>query len=204
MIQPRPVTLFFAPTKQYVAARIESLSQKMIEEEIHRDWWNDPALVDKFVPPPIDLHWNWTEFDIEQDGRKLASEKVAVVTGDGLVQGAMLISTDPVPSSLSVSSGALFIELLFTAPRNRPALRTDNKAFYAGVGSQLLTWGAWLSREKGLGGRLKLDGSPEFVIWYEKRGLKKLATKPIVFEDTEYTPMELTSDAAARLIEAWE
>ena len=85
----------------------------------------------------------------------------------------------------------------------------ENLAFggvfrFAGVGSQLLTWGAWLSREKGLGGRLKLDSSPEFVIWYEKRGLKKLATKPIVFENTEYTPMELTSDAATRLIEAWE
>ena len=43
----------------------------------------------------IDRDWDWADLEIEGDGRILASQKLAVVTGDGAVQGAMMISTDP-------------------------------------------------------------------------------------------------------------
>ena len=115
----------------------------------------------------------------------------------------MMISIDSVPSILVAGKEALFVELLFTAPCNRPALRCDRKAFYLGVGTELLTYGAWLSRKNGHGGRLRLDGSPEFVNWYEKRGLQKLATKPMLFEGVSYTPMELSDAAARMLLEDW-
>lgn len=201
---PKVTTLLFAPTGQYVEARIVELTTELADRRIHRDWWGDDGLLGQFDPPPIDRHWNWNEMGIEHDGRMLAAEKVAIVTGDGAVQGAMMISTEPVPSVLSPDTGALFVELLFTAPRNRPTLRRDGNAFFLGVGTELLTWGAWLSRKRGCEGRLLLDGSPEYVGWYEKRGLQKLGANPIVFEGVTYTPMELPEPAARRLLKDFE
>jgi hypothetical protein len=197
---PKITTLFFAPTNQYVEAQIVELTADVAEQKIHRDWWKDAHLLDQFDPPPIDRRWNWKEMGIEYEGRTLATEKVAIVTGDQAVQGAMMISVEPLPSVLSPVDGALFIELLFTAPRNRPALRLDQSAYFLGVGTELLTWGASLSRENGCEGRLLLDASPEYVGWYAKRGLQKLDAKPIVFEGVAYTPMELPTGAAQRLL----
>jgi hypothetical protein len=201
---PKVTTLFFAPTNQYVEAQIVELTADLAEQQIHRDWWTDTELLDRFNPPPIDRHWNWNEMGIEHDGRTLTTEKVAIVTGDHAVQGAMLISAESVPSALAPGAGALFVELLFTAPRNRPALRRDGNTYFLGVGTELLTWGASLSREKGYEGRLLLDGSPEYVGWYEKRGLQKLEIKPIVYEGVAYTPMELPARAAQRLLKDWK
>ena len=201
---PKVTTLFFAPTGQYVEAQIAELTADLAEQRIHRDWWADDGLLQHFDPPPIDRHWNWNEIGIEHDGRTLATEKVAIVTGDQAVQGAMMISADPVSSMLAPGAEALFVELLFTAPRNRPVLRRDRKAFFLGVGTQLLTWGAWMSREKGYEGRLLLDGSPDYVGWYEKRSLQKLEAKPIVFESVTFAPMELTRPAAQRLLKDFE
>jgi hypothetical protein len=201
---PKVTTLFFAPTNQYVEAQIVALTAELAEQQIHRDWWTDGEFLDRFDPPPIDRHWNWNEMGIEHDGRTLTTEKVAIVTGDHTVQGAMLISAEPVPSVLAPGAGALFIELLFTAPRNRPALRRDGNAFFLGVGTELLTWGASLSREMGYEGRLLLDASPEYIGWYEKRGLQKLEAKPIVFEGVAYTPMELSARTARRLLKDWK
>ena len=185
-------------------AQIAELTPELAERRIHRDWWTDADLLDHFDPPPIDRHWNWNEMNIEYSGRILANEKVAILTAGQVVQGAMMISAEPVPSVLTPGAGSLFVELLFTAPRNRPSLRRDGNAFFLGVGTELLTWGAWLSRERGCGGRLLLDGSPEYLGWYQKRGLQKLDVKPIVFEGVAYTPMELPVRAARRLLKDWE
>ncbi|HEX5242105.1 MAG TPA: hypothetical protein VFW23_02500 [Tepidisphaeraceae bacterium] len=201
---PKVTTLLFAPAGQYVEAKIVELTPELADQRIHRDWWADDGLLEQFDPPPIDRHWNWNEMGIEHDGRMLAAKKVAIVTGDQAVQGAMMISTEPVPSVLSPLAEALIIELLFTAPRNRPSLRRDGNSFFLGVGTELLTWGAWLSRERGCEGRLLLDGSPEYVGWYEKRGLQRLDAKPIVFEGVKYTPMELPGPAARRLLKDFE
>ena len=197
---PKITTLFFAPTSQYVQAQIVELTPDIAERRIHRSWWTDDGLLEQFNPPPIDRLWNWNEMSIEYDGKPLEAEKIAIVTGDQAVQGAMMISVDPVRSVLSPGASALFVELLFTAPRNRPSLRRDGNPFFLGVGTELLTWGAWLSREKGCEGRLLLDGSPEYVGWYQKRGLQKLGAKPIVFEEVPYVPMELLAQAAKRLL----
>ena len=170
-------------------------------------WWDDISLEAPLKANPIDLHWNWNRVEIEFDGRTLRSEKLAVITGEGedlAVQGAMLISTDPVPSGLEPGEKCLLVELLFTAPWNRPDLRRDGQPFVIGVGSQLMGWGAWLSREKQLEGRLRLDASPDFIRWYEKRGLQKLNVDPIVYEGVAYTPMELPPAAAGELFLTWE
>jgi len=196
----KTTTLLFAPTDQYVQAQIVELTPQLAEQRIHGEWWTDPQLLDQFDPTPIDRHWNWNEIAIEHRGKLLASEKVAIITGDQAVQGAMMISDEPVPSVLSPGDSALLIELLFTAPRNRPLLRRDGSSYFLGVGTALLTWGASLSQAKGCEGRVLLDGSPEYIRWYEKRGLKKLDAEPIVFEGVRYKPMELSAVAARRLL----
>jgi hypothetical protein len=116
----------------------------------------------------------------------------------------MMISRDPVPSVLAPGKQGLFVELLFTAPWNRPTLRQDGHPFLLGVGTELMTWAAWFSREKGYGGRLRLDSSPDQVRWYERRGLQSLELEPMLYENVKYTPMELPSDAAERLVGKWE
>ena len=203
MLLPKVTTLFFAPTGQYVEGKIVELNAEIADQQIHLDWWADANLSSKLDPLPIDRHWNWNEMGIEYEGSPLAIQKVTILTGDQAAQGAMMISTDPVPSILAPGKHALFVELLFTAPRNRPALRSDGKPFFLGVGTELLTWAAWLSLDRGYDGRLLLDGSPEYLAWYEKRGLQTLDAKPILYEGVAYTPMELSANVAQQLLKDW-
>ena len=172
-------------------------------KRINQDWWSDPALKESFNPLPIDLDWDWSTVSLELDGRRIRTKKMTAITGDGAVQGATMVSSDPVPSLLDAGQQCLFVELLFVAPRNRPALRIDGRPYLQGVGSELLAWGAWFSRHLGHHGRLRLDGSPDFVDWYEKRGLQRLPIEPTVYEGVTYVPMELPPGAADRLLVTW-
>jgi hypothetical protein len=138
MLLPKVTTLFFAPTGQYVEGKIVELTAEIADQQIHLDWWEDANLSSKLDPLPIDRHWNWNEMGIEYEGSPLAIQKVAIVTGDQAAQGAMMISTDPVPSIVAPGRHALFVELLFTSPRNRPALRRDAKPYFLGFGPELL------------------------------------------------------------------
>ena len=172
---PRTVTLYFAPDKQYIEGQIVELTPEMAEKDIRHAWWNHTDLKKEFgTPPPIDRQWNWNEMMIEYDGVELPSLKVALIAGErNAIQGAAMMSTQPVPSVLTPGEQCLLLELLFTAPWNRRNLRKDGKPYVVGVGTELLTWAAWLSRKNGFGGRLRLDSSPDQVGWYSdsKRGL---------------------------------
>ena len=199
MIDEQPITLWFDGKE--IEARISSLTDKLADEKLGQ-WWQDEDLKERFDPEPIDRRWNVSKLVIEYEGRILASERVAVVTGEGehlAVEGAMLISTEPIESKLQHGRFCLLLELLFTAPRNRPDLRLDERSYVTGVGLQLLKWGVRLSREKGCEGCLRLDASPDSIKWYEKRGLQKLKMESIVHEGAAYTPMELSIKAAERL-----
>ena len=196
--------MLFHPLNEYVAAQIISLTPEIAENHVHNEWWDDESLKDHFDPLPIDRYWDWKSLGIEWEGRPLASEKVAIVAGDVRpVQGAMMISTEPVESVLQAGQRGLFVELLFTAPQNRPKLRWDGLEFFKGVGIKLLTWGAWLSRELGYGGCIRLDGSSEYLDRYRKRGLQTLGLESILYEGVNYTPMELSVDAAETLLKRY-
>jgi len=204
MIEPVSTRLLLVPWNVYVDAQIISLTAEMAESQIRHDWWNDDCLKSHPIPPPIDRHWNWNELSIEYESRSLPYERVAIVAGtDNAIQGALMVSSEPVKSILE-SGNALFVELLFTAPRNRIDLRKDGKHLLRGVGVKLLTWAAQYSREKGCNGRLLLDSSPDQIDWYEKRGLQTLERDPIIYESVEYTPMELPAKAADELLKTWK
>jgi len=107
MILPKVITLFFAPTGQYVEAKIVELTADIADQRIHRDWWADASLPSQLDPMPIDRHWNWNEMGIEYEGRPLATAKVAIVTGDQAAQGAMMISTEPCPVDSDIPQGCI-------------------------------------------------------------------------------------------------
>jgi hypothetical protein len=113
----------------------------------------------------------------------------------------MLISSEGIASGLSVNQSCLFVELLFTAPQNRAALRTDKRKYFGGVGPELLRWGAFFSRELGHGGRLRLDASPDYLSWYVSLGFEKLPVEPVMYEGVQYTPTELPASKAQPLID---
>jgi hypothetical protein len=191
--------LKFAPTNVYVEAKVVPLPATVIDTML-QGWWSSDALLPRFDPTPIDRHWRWKDERIERKGIELDAEMIGVVTGDGLIQGAMQLSKQPYPSGIVSGAGSLLVELLFTAPWNRPQLRRDGLEYYKGVGLVLLAWAAITSRERGYGGRLRLDGSPDFLEWYERRGFLKLDEESVVWQDIIYTPMELPPGAARRLL----
>lgn len=204
MIKPVEITLLYHPN-QPVEARIVTLTAQLVDEKIG-PWWREVCLKQPLLVRPIDRHWDWNRVEVEMDGELLLHEKFAVVTGeddDLQVQGGLVISTAPVASELEPGLSCLWLEWLFTAPRNREELRKDQTPYLIGVGTQLLYWAAWFSRENGCDGRLKLESSPNFVKWYERKHLQKVNSKPTVFEDVTYTPMELTTVAAQKLLSIW-
>lgn len=207
MISEKKATLLYPPDT-LVEARIISLTAALAQEKLMRDWWDDDALRESFAVQPIDRYWNWNEIDIEIAGKRLRSEKVAIVTGESdeelAIQGAMLISRDPVESLLDRRETCLQLELLFAAPRNRPALTKSGIAFLKGAGSELLRWAAWFSRAEGHRGRLRLDASPEAIPFYQGKRLQRLNLKPIVYEGVEYIPMELSEAGARDLLINWD
>jgi hypothetical protein len=203
---PKIVSLFFHPKNVYVEGQIVALTSEMADRGIRDAWWKHEDLKADFGhPPPIDRHWNWNEMTIDYDGVELPSLKLALVASDS-IEGAAMVSTEPVPSVLNPGEQGLFLELLFTAPWNRKKLRTDGKPYMVGIGTELLTFAAWLSRKNGYGGRLLLDSSPDEVQWYSdsKRGLQKLRKNPILYDGVQYTPMELSQAAAQQLLDEWE
>jgi hypothetical protein len=199
---PQIVTLRYVPSQADIDARIVALTDAMIRERMNDAWWEDPALDPGLTENEIDREWDWLSLEIERDGEILDSRKLAIVTADDAVQGAMLVSTQGVPCERKHERDtlALFVELLFAAPSNRQWIRNDRAEQFRGVGLYLLRAAAQLSREAGFGGRLKLESSPGFVEWYRKRGLLEVSSKRILHEGVKYTPMELETDRVEILL----
>jgi len=196
-----PCAILFQSTT-FVQARIAVLTPAQIAADIDGKWWQAAGLKASFDPPPIDLHWGWgPDAAISWNEGELTSEKVGLLTGDGYIQGALLISTAAVPSILEPAQGALFIERLCTAPQNRSRLRADGRKYFGGVGLELLRWGVLRSRDAGHGGRVRLEASPDYVQWYADLGFQKLAVEPETFNGVQYTPVELPVDRVDNLLE---
>src|SRR4051794_29514323 len=119
MFRSRPITLVLPPS-QPVVAKIVPLTPELADAHLMGAWWRDDSLKESFSNEPIDRYWDWNEFTIEDRGRPLPSERIAVVTGEAAdlaVQGAMMISTELIESVLEPGERCLLLELLFTAPR---------------------------------------------------------------------------------------
>jgi hypothetical protein len=200
MTFPLRIDLFYVPAGVRVDAEILQLTDELIASEMGEHWWNEAVVDDELAAREIDRYWDWIELEIERNGEVLAPERLAVITPDGNVQGAAMFSDEGVGCFAEPGRKGLFVELLSTAPRNRKWLRRDKSEQLLGVGLELLCAMAQESVERGLEGRLKLESSPSFVHWYEKRGLLRTGENPILHEGVWYTPMELTGQAASKLL----
>jgi hypothetical protein len=197
---PKPVDLLHGPSAKVADAHIVKLTNRLIRERMGEAWWREDSIDSELAESEIDRHWDWIKMTIERDGVNLRSIRLGIVTSDSAVQGAIMLSAEPVPCEGEPSRSALFVELLFSAPRNRKWLRRDQTELFRGVGIQLLRTAAELSLEAGLGGRLKLEASPASLEWYRNRGLIVVSPERIVYEGVKYTPMELEAKRASLLL----
>ena len=196
---PKLIELLYVPAGVPVEAEVMPLTRTLIRRSMGAAWWRDPAVDPEMAEAEIDRHWDWSTLVLERGGAVIRSRKLCVRTGDGAIQGAMMVSTTPVACEREVAD-ALLVELLFVAPRNRHWIRVDGQEQFRGIGVQLLRTAVELSLEAGLAGRLKLESSPDFVGWYEKRGLLRVPAQRIMHEGVQHTPMELSAERVSVLM----
>lgn len=110
-----------------------------------------------------DSHWQWAEKAVDASA-SMADETYAVECA-GETQGLMLV-TSAAFARLEVQRGReiVYIELLSTAPWNRP--RLVKEARYKGVGRVLVAEAINLSYQLEFNGRLGLHSLPQSESWY--------------------------------------
>ena len=115
-----------------------------------------------------DSHWQWAEKAVDAS-TSMADETYAVECA-GETQGLMLV-TSAAFARLEVQRGReiVYIELLSTAPWNRPRL-VKKEARYKGVGRVLVTEAINLSYQLEFNGRLGLHSLPQSESWYRDVG----------------------------------
>src|SRR3954465_12095571 len=100
---PIETTLLYVPAQIDVDADIVELTDSLIEARMGSIWWNDPAVDAGLASREIDRNWDWKDLEIERREstgiphigrvRKLSARRLAIITQDGAVQGAMMLST---------------------------------------------------------------------------------------------------------------
>lgn len=199
---PRNIHLTLCSTAKAVPAQIVELTPEMVATRMGDAWWKSTRIKIPEGYRPVDIDWDWAAFaEVIRDFPDDAHAKmVAVVTPDQEIQGALLVSTEKVPSDLRFSGEALVIQGICTAPHNRDNLALGGLGLYSGVGVNLLLWAVSLSMELSCQGRLRLDASPEEFQWYERRGFQDLQLGKRDLGGIDYLPMELPVEAAAMLL----
>ena len=115
-----------------------------------------------------DRHWTWRKL-VGSVANNLKWECVALQTGDGEIQGAMIYRMDTF-LMLYADEGTIYVDRLATAPRNRDWV--FGSAEYRGVGTNLLKFATCHSFMLGLGGRISCVSLPSGRThrFYEKLG----------------------------------
>src|SRR5438045_2791653 len=106
---PKQIDIFHVPTLAQIEAKIVPLSEELIEEQLGLAWWQEAEIDQNLAADEIDRYWEWTELEIERDGRVLRSRKIAIVTSDGAVQGAAMYSMEAVGLTLEPDESGLFV-----------------------------------------------------------------------------------------------
>lgn len=189
-------------TKADAAARVfRTLDQKNFDdfktlwvpmlEEARRRFasWEEAAQVEA-----QDSHWEWVEKAIEAE--RIMGRDTFAVECAGVTQGLMLV--DVAFGRLPDQSGKelVYIELLATAPWNRPKL--DPAARYKGVGRVLVGTAISLSVDLGFAGRIGLHSLPQSESWYRTVGFTDVefdsAKEMRYFEMTQADAQSFVSD----------
>ena len=142
-----------------------------------------------------DSHWEWVDKAIDAQ-RIMGRDTFAVECADR-TQGLML--TDVGFGRLPSHHGRelVYVELLATAPWNRPKLVPD--PIFKGAGRVLISTAISLSVDLGFGGRIGLHSLPQSESWYRDIGgfthvEFDPAKKMHIFEMTESDAVAFVSD----------
>jgi hypothetical protein len=154
---------------RYEAAQIVKLERNLARDRIDKVWWYEPWVTREHRKKARleypDYQWWWRKI-VGKYQNKWLVQRLAVVTDDGNVQGAIVFDPD-YESYLNPGISTVYVEYLASAPRNRRKLADD--PLYRGTGSALLLIAMYYSRKAGLGGRLTLCPLPNVVDWYVER-----------------------------------
>jgi hypothetical protein len=171
-----------------VEARIVELTRPLAKSKIDVNWWQDLGVPTQIRKNENDNSWQWAK-RLGELRQNRWHEAVAVETEDGEIQGAILYWLNT-GSLVDREKGAVHVEALATAPRNRPWLVSS--PVYRGIGENLLLRTTLHSYVVGFKGRLNLLSFPDerTISFYENRRFE------IVGEDDGLVQMELPSSKA--------
>ncbi len=133
-------------------ADVVSLERDVAVRLIDQVWWNEPWITKEWRRTQEDSHWRWAKF-VGKFGNRLMVQRLAIKTCNGDIQGAIIFDANS-QSFLISDQGAVYVEYIATAPRNR---RTATNPFYNGVGTGLLAIAAYYSLKVGFQGRVVLE-----------------------------------------------
>lgn len=152
-----------------VTATIARLTRDLAQAKIDGNWWKSLGVSTIRRQQEDDHHWRWAKRIGELKNDRW-HEAFAVQTDDDNVQGAILYWLNA-KSFSEKAQGAVYVEALATAPRNRPWLVTSPE--YRGVGETLLLRAVRDSYSLGLKGRVNLVAfdNPRTHTFYQNRGL---------------------------------
>lgn len=186
---PERIELANVATGATITANLVTLTRHLAQDELDSKWWELPGVSKSERRGENDHSWNWAKRLGELRNDRW-HEAVAAQTDDGDIQGAILYWING-KSLVEEERGAVHVEALATAPRNRPWLAPS--ALYRGVGEGLLLRAAAHSYLLGLEGRTNLIAFDDArtISFYENRGFA------VVGRDDDDLPMlELTPGAA--------
>ena len=114
---PEEVHILNVARNVRVKARLVRLTRELAAKEIDGTWWNLPA--SKSVRKEEgDNHWLWRKI-VGSNHAKLTWEALAVQSASGAIEGAIAYRIDA-ESQLQLGEGAVYVERIAAAPRNRP------------------------------------------------------------------------------------
>lgn len=177
LVLPDSIQIFNVARDRSVSAKLDRLTRD-VATTIDGTWWS--ISVSKSVRQEEgDHHWKWRKL-IGERRHQVTWDALAVISSGGGIEGAMTYRVDA-ESQIDHGEGAVYVDRLSTAPRNRPWLLGPPK--YRGIGSVLLLAAVRSSYSLGLGGRVWLTSLPSEKTrsFYENRGFR------MIFENDDGT-----------------
>lgn len=191
---PEEVSIFNVRRQAAVGARIVRLTRELAASRLDGEWWKIP--VSRSIREQEgDHHWQWRKV-LGQYRNQLVWEAVAIQSAGGDLEGAAIYRVDA-KSQLERGCGAVYIDRIAAAPRNRPWLVDPPK--YQGIGTTLLLAVVRHSYLLGLEGRVWLTSLPSEQTreFYRKRGFQ------MIFEDEDgMIDFELPATSAVKWLKS--
>lgn len=186
---PQQIQILDLHVQQEVPAQIIRLDRSH-GAKIDGTWWKVEAR-QRDKDREGDHHWKWRTV-IGEHRNDLRWEALGVQTEGGDLDGVIIYRLDA-KSWLEPQKGAIFVERLASAPRNRPWL--VNSPRHQGIGSELLLAAVRQGYSLGLNGRVCLTSLPteSTLKFYRRKGFVE-----IVGDEDGMIDFELPADMAEK------